>query len=211
MEKIYKNKKELVTSLIDQNDIVLDVGFWGQAVKIDDPNWVHRMLKGCAKEVYGVDLDYDITKLGNPGHYKKQSAENFDFDMKFDVIFAGDIIEHLSNPGLFLDSCARNLKKGGRLIITTPNCFALYNIAEKFIKNEPEVNPDHTFYFNRMVLKKLLEKNRWQAVGFTYLDDAAEKYALSTKRRFLRFIYRIFSFFTLKFTETLIVIAEKHP
>jgi len=209
MSRIYKNKKELTESLVQKNDMVLDVGFWGQAVKRENPNWVHGLLKNQAKDVYGVDISYGEDEVKPKDHYRKASAENFDFGVQFDVIFAGDLIEHLSNPGLFLDSCARNLRKDGRLIITTPNCFNLYNVAEKFIKSEPEVNSDHTFYFNRTVLEKLLEKNGWQPESFAYLDDAEDKYTQSFKRRVLYFLYKLFSLFTPKFTETLVIVAKR--
>ena len=117
---VYKNKKALIDGLVNKNDTVLDVGFWGQGLKIDSPNWAHKFLLGRAKDVYGLDMNYDTTKINNAEHYKKGNAENFNFDFKFDIIFAGDLIEHLSNPGLFLWSCAGNLKDGGRIIITTP-------------------------------------------------------------------------------------------
>lgn len=206
--KIYKSKKELIQNQISGDDVVLDVGFWGQAIGIEDKNWVHNILKSQAKEVFGVDINFDETKLENPENYKKQSVENFDFENKFDVIFAGDLIEHLSNMGLFLDSCKRNLKDDGKLILTTPNCFALFNIIEKVFKKEPSVNSDHTVYFNFLVLKKLLEKNGWTVSQEMYLDDVWPKYKQSLKRKFLYGIYKFLSLFTPKYIENIVVVAK---
>jgi len=206
--KIYKNKEELIRGLIGNEDVVLDVGFWGQAINIDNPDWVHNILLSQAKEVFGVDLGFDESRLKNPQNYKKQSAEYFDFDRKFDVIFAGDLIEHLSNTGLFLDACKRNLKNDGKLIITTPNAFGLFNVVEKIIKKEPVVNNDHTIYFNFVVLKKLLEKNGWDIVEEDYLDDVWVKYKQSFKRKFLYGIYKLFGLFTPKFIENIVVVAR---
>lgn len=208
MKKIYKSKSELIQNNIKDTDFVLDVGFWGQAINIDNPDWVHNILLSQSKEVFGVDLGFDETRLKNPQNYKKQSAENFDFEQKFDIIFAGDLIEHLSNPGSFLDSCKRNLKEDGKLIITTPNAFALFNIIEKFFKKEPEVNNDHTFYFNFVVLRKLLEKNGWEVVIEDYLNDAWSKYNQSLKRKVLYGIYKFFGLFTPKFVENIVVVAK---
>ena len=115
----YPNKQKLISENIRNTDVVLDVGFVGQGVTESDPNWVHNLLKKSAKEVYGIDLDFDATQFPEP-YYLKQSAESFDFPVKFDVIFAGDLIEHLSNPGLFLDSCKRNLKQGGVVSSSLP-------------------------------------------------------------------------------------------
>lgn len=209
MVKIYKNKLELINDLIGNSEVVLDVGFWGQGVNIDHANWVHKLLLNRAKEVYGLDVYFDLSKLPNPEKYKKGSAENFDFDVKFDVIFAGDIIEHLSNPGLFLNSCTKNLKSGGRLIITTPNCFNLFHLAEKISKTEPTVNPDHICYFNVKTLRQLLAKNGWRMKEFNYLYSLDVDYSESYKKKFLNVLYSVISKFTPKFLETLVVVAEK--
>jgi len=206
---VYKSKKELIEDLISEGDLVLDVGFWGQAISVDNPNWVHNILKFNAKKVWGVDLYFDESRLENKENYKKQSAENFDFEEKFDVIFAGDLIEHLSNLGQFLDSCKRNLKDNGKLILTTPNVFGLFNIIEKVFKKEPSVNSDHTIYFNFTVLKKLLEKNGWKVFEEKYLDDVWPKYKQSLKRKFLYLIYKFLGLFTSKYIENIVVIAKK--
>jgi len=211
MNKIYQNKKELIRKLIKKTDIVLDIGFWGKG-RVNNKNWTHDILLNEAKDVYGIDIDFDSSFLKNKNHYKKENAENFYFDFKFDVIFAGDLIEHLSNPGLFLSACARNLKDEGRLIITTPNCFNLFNISEKISKNEPTANKDHTFYFNKRTLARLLEKNNWEIIDIDFLYRLEDvNYKESLKKKFLNSIYYILSKFTSKYMETLIIVAGKHP
>ena len=209
MSKLYKNKKELLHATILKDDTALDVGFWGQGIQIDDPNWVHNILKSITHNVFGVDLDYDEARLNDPSHYRKSSAEDFNFNVTFDSIFAGDIIEHLSNPGLFLDSCKRNLKDSGKLILTTPNCFNLFNIAEKLRKNEPTVNSDHTCYFNSKTLSKLLDKNGWSVSEVSYLHSLEVSYKESWRKIFLNVIYWLLSRVTHKFSVDLVVIARK--
>jgi len=48
-------------------------------------------------------------------------------DNFFDLIFAGEIIEHLLNPDIFLEEIYRTLAINGVFIITTPNLAAWYN------------------------------------------------------------------------------------
>jgi 2-polyprenyl-3-methyl-5-hydroxy-6-metoxy-1,4-benzoquinol methylase len=208
MEKLYKNKKELIEDVVSANDIVLDVGFWGQGVRIDDKNWVHAILKNRVKKVYGLDVDFDETKF-SAEHYKKCSAEKFFFDIKFDIIAAFDLIEHLSNPGLFLDAAADNLKDNGVLVITTPNCFNLFNLSEKITKNEPTVNRDHTCYFNKKTIKRLLEKNGWELKRLSYLYTQNVNFKQSYKKIFLNGIYWLLSKITNKFIETIVIEAIK--
>lgn len=48
-------------------------------------------------------------------------------DNYFDIVFAGEIIEHLVDPDTFLEEIHRVLTKDGYLILTMPNLAAWYN------------------------------------------------------------------------------------
>lgn len=205
----YKDKKDLISQLIKKDDIVLDVGFWGQGVKIDDKNWTHNLIIERTKEVYGLDIDFDIARLEHKENYRKHNAENFNYNIKFDIIFIGDLIEHLSNPGLFLQSCYRNLKDDGIIIITTPNCYNLFNLAGKISRQEPIVNNDHVCYFNSITLSRLLKKNNFTVKETGYLYTLNINHKESFKKKFLNIIYYILSKFTSKYIETLVIIAAK--
>lgn len=201
---IYKNKTELLEENIHADDVVLDIGFWGQGITENNPRWPHAILKRQAQDVYGLDLDFDQAKYPEP-HYKKVSAEDFDFPVKFTVIFAGDLIEHLSNPGLFLQSCKRNLAPGGRIIITTPNVFNLFNMASKLTRYEPIVNKDETAYFSFRLLRQLAGKNGLEVISFDYVYDLEYGFKESLKKKVLNIIYRFLILFTDKYVETLVV------
>ena len=164
------NKTELINKLFTGKEDVLDVGFWGQGKKINDANWPHKIIKDKVNHIYGIDLECDFEKIpeNDRKNYSIASAENFNLDNKFDAIFAGDLIEHLSNPGLFLDCSKKHLKNDGRLIMTTPNAFNLFVIAGKIMNREPVVNPDHTFYFNIKTINVLLKKNGWKIKEFGF-------------------------------------------
>lgn len=209
MKAIYKDKEALIAALVPEGSTVLDVGFWGQGTGPDSPHWVHALLGKRAGELWGIDLEYDAARLPGPAaQYARMSAESFSLDKRFDVIFAGDLIEHLSNPGLFLDACRAHLAEGGRLILTTPNAFNLFNLAEKLTKDEPTVNHDHTFYFNRKTLAKLLDKNGWEADEASYLYSLDLEHKESLKKKALNVLYGLLAQATPKFVETLVVTAR---
>jgi 2-polyprenyl-3-methyl-5-hydroxy-6-metoxy-1,4-benzoquinol methylase len=205
--KIYNNKTNLIKTLVMPNDVVLDVGFWGQGVSVQDDNWVHNILQKQAAEVYGLDVEFDSSLLEQTHSYIKASAENYSIEKKFDIIFAGDLIEHLSNPGLFLECSKKHLKTGGKIIITTPNCFNLFNLTEKISKSEPTVNHDHTCYFNSRTLSQLLEKNGLRSEEISYLYTLGVKHKESWKKKILNYVYKLISLFTPKYIETLVIIA----
>lgn len=205
----YRNKKEFIENKIKHSDVVLDVGFWGQGTTIDSVNWTHRFLLKKAKKVMGLDCDFDYQKLDNKQNYKKGNAEDFDFGITFDVIFVGDLIEHLSNPGLFLKCCYENLGENGVLVLTTPNCFNLFNIAEKFSKREPTVNRDHICYFNSKTLQVLLSRYHFSIKEMGGIYSLEPNFKESFKKKALNLLYWMISRFSDKFIETLFVVAEK--
>jgi SAM-dependent methyltransferase len=49
------------------------------------------------------------------------NALEIDLNEEFDVIFANQIIEHLVYPNEFVGKLCRLLRRGGKLVVTTPN------------------------------------------------------------------------------------------
>jgi len=85
---------------------ILDLGCVGEG---PSPSWLHFSLVQWGKEVLGVDIDKTkINRLRKLGYNVIcGNAERIKINKKFDVVIAGELIEHLSNPGLFLE----NIKK----------------------------------------------------------------------------------------------------
>ncbi len=82
--------------------------------------------KAC---IYGTDINNDslrfasefaITKLNNI------EEQNLDFDVKFDLIIFGDVLEHLRDPLSAVKYCKTLLNPGGRIAASIPN---LMNIS----------------------------------------------------------------------------------
>ncbi len=91
-----------------------------------DENWLHGKLVKVAKKVVGVDLWKEgVQKLREEGYCVLWGdVTTINLKRRFDVIVAGELIEHLPNPGKFLENMAKHLKREGVLILTTPNAWA---------------------------------------------------------------------------------------
>ena len=84
------------------------------------------------------------------------------YDCKpFEVIVAGEIIEHLSNPGLFSEGIKHLTSKNGIFIFTTVNAYCLRRFIRILFGIE-SVHPDHKFYFSHSTLTSLLERHRFK-------------------------------------------------
>lgn len=83
---------------------------------------------------------------------------------RFDVVIAGDIIEHLSNPGRMLDGLRRFCSADTRLIITTPNAFGAPNFLRHSVGKFHE-GDEHVVCFNAQNLTTLLKRH-----GYSLLE-----------------------------------------
>jgi SAM-dependent methyltransferase len=104
-------------------DKTLDVGC--------DSHFLHDEIKN--NDTIGLDIIIKYVRgkvIKGDAQYMPIKSESFD------NIVAGEIIEHLEKPEIFLKECYRVLRKNGRLIITTPNRESWWNMITKsyFIK-----------------------------------------------------------------------------
>lgn len=141
---------------------------------------LHLQLLDIADELYGFDLDQkgiDILEakgIGNLYRGDLEKLEELELDEKFDVIIAGETIEHLNNPGLFLNGIKRFMKPETDLVITTINAygglrFAVYFLFGKGGFNEP-VHPDHVAYYSYKTLNLLLKRHELEVKEFLFYD-----------------------------------------
>jgi len=155
---------------------LLDIGCVGHDIEnTEKPTWQFSFFEKRCKEVYGIDLLKKECEILNKKGHKIffGDAENFNLNKKFEVIFAGEIIEHLSNVGNFLECCKNHLKKEGKLIITTPNSFGIFLSLKRILKhtNDKKENPEHTCLFSPTLVSQLLARHGFEVQEFFYFDS----------------------------------------
>ena len=154
---------------------VLDVGCVGNnELKVDSPYWLHAHLRRNFEYVVGVDLNQEaIQTLQQMGwNVLVGDAQKLDLDEKFDTIVAGELIEHLSNPGQFLESAKRLLNKDGRIILTTPYVFGLANVIYALAKFPKTCsNSEHTVWFCVSTLSELARRHGFSVAHWELVED----------------------------------------
>lgn len=147
---------------------------------IENGMLLHFDLEKVAAELYGFDDDREgidvLAGHGTKNLYQSnlEKLEEVAINTSFDVIVAGEIIEHLSNPGLFLEGIKRFMNQDTILAITTINAycglrFLLYGLRGKRGKNEP-VHPDHVAYYSYSTLGLLLKRHDIKLEKFLFYD-----------------------------------------
>jgi 2-polyprenyl-3-methyl-5-hydroxy-6-metoxy-1,4-benzoquinol methylase len=146
---------------------VLDVG---AGSGIDRPDWMHALVASAATEVVGIELDPKLAARARARGFdvRTADAQTFDLGRSFEVVWAGEIIEHLSCAGGFLDAARRHLEPGGRLVVTTPNAFAVSNFVYR-IGGRPRVNKGHTCWYDEVTLSQLLRRHGYEVEEVSYL------------------------------------------
>jgi SAM-dependent methyltransferase len=85
-------------------------------------------------------------QLGLPGLLLDVQSQLPFLSGSLDAIYAGEILEHLFDPGAFLSECRRSLKTGGILVLTTPNLATAQDRLRFLIGRSPrQVNPYHDY------------------------------------------------------------------
>ncbi len=117
-----------------RNKHVLDIGCVNHSGRaMDSPEWLHRRIVDVAASCLGMDYELEgIARMRDAGLAavaadvtQPPPAAVLD-DAPFDLVVAGELIEHLGAPQALLDFAREVLKPGGQLLLTTPNPFALW-------------------------------------------------------------------------------------
>lgn len=162
---------------------VLDIGCadWPfTAEKVTRGSLLHQRLASCARELHGLDTSDEGIRLmrdfGINNLYVASHGESFveaAGRQTYEVVVAGEIIEHVGDPVSFLESIRALTDDRGLLILTTINFAPIKRLPRLLWRNEV-VHPDHVFYFSFSTLSRLLEQAGWEAVEWrTYWRDVS--------------------------------------
>jgi len=163
---------------------VLDVGC---ASRYGRDDWLHGLLARDTADLVGLDLNEKIVgELQTAGYdVRLADAQDFDLGRQFDVVFAGEIIEHLDNVHGFLSSVRRHLAPGGRFVLTTPNAFYIGNFIYR-LGGHARVHPQHTAWYCESTLRRVLTVNGFGTVDIDYIGHLSRTPA----RRLASFTFR---------------------
>jgi|SRR3989344_3960642 len=174
-----RSREEVIKNYIKPNIQILDVGSTGQTKEYS----LWNFFKSQGVRVIGIDTvpseDPDIV-MGD--------MESHDFGKQFDLIIAGDVLEHVKNQGMFLENIHKHLKDGGKFVMTTPNA--------KWLTVFFRPNPTHTLWHDKYTLRYILKLAGFDVEFFSYYFGNKKHYNF-----FLR---------PLVWRQGMIVVCKKH-
>jgi 2-polyprenyl-3-methyl-5-hydroxy-6-metoxy-1,4-benzoquinol methylase len=139
---------------------------------------LHKQLAKItsASNLWGLDISSEGVRILREMGFENVLLANVEqmpvtlHDETFDIILAGEIIEHLPNPGLFLTDLKTIMSDRTQLVLTTVNAFSFKGIIHSVLRRE-KVNPDHNYYFSYQTIKQLLEKSGFICKDIYYYQE----------------------------------------
>lgn len=170
---------------------------------------LHIFLKDRASFLLGVDIDQEgTTQMVRDGYNVVcADAAYMNLDRRFDCIVAGEFIEHLSNPGLFLENMKQHLADDGILILTTPNAFAINNFFRILKKNRLKVHDEHQCWYDPITLMHLLKRHSFETKE-VLLAHKSRSYLKKNRYKPKYLVPRLIARARPFFTSTIIIIAQ---
>lgn len=149
-KKLLKEKSRILASFCLPGN-VLDMGF----AALPNP---------FLKDAVGVDIDLPPLSPQNYSQVIKSDLSKDPLPLpsnSFENVIAGDVIEHLENPSHFLREINKVLKKGGRLILSTPHANEWWTTLHNWFFRKWIKDPDGEHLQNWTILDmtRLLAKN----------------------------------------------------
>ncbi|KKQ30075.1 MAG: Methyltransferase type 12 [Candidatus Shapirobacteria bacterium GW2011_GWE1_38_10] len=185
---------KIIDKYFPQRGKILDVGAGsGFFLKVArDEGWrtwgveLSKWLSNYANEKYSVNIKQGTLK-------EAKFKDNY-----FDVITMWDVIEHLPNPDSELKEICRVLKPGGMLVVNYPDIGT--PVARVMGSKWWFLFSTHLFYFDRRLMKKLLEKNNfenfefkayWQTISWGHLAEMLGLYSVTFSKIIKRILVRL--------------------
>jgi 2-polyprenyl-6-hydroxyphenyl methylase/3-demethylubiquinone-9 3-methyltransferase len=172
-------RTDYVKKFIDlQDKKLLDVGCGGGVFS--------ESMAANGAQVTAIDLaeeSLDVAKLhlyesNHAIHYKNQSVEDFanDNESSFDVIVCMEMLEHVPDPQSIVDACAKILKPGGWLFLSTINRSSQAMMLGIFVaEHVMNLVPKGTHHYDQLIKPSELSKGVEKA-GLTVKDICGMKY-----------------------------------
>ncbi|MGQ9492164.1 MAG: glycosyltransferase [Anaerolineae bacterium] len=168
MQRYWQRRRYSITlGMIDRSKQCLDIGCGSS-----------RVLGGLSADSIGLDIK--MNKLRYARHYKRPLVNASIFalpfcDEAFDQVLCSEVIEHLEASEQPFIEMNRVLKKGGRLVIGTPDYGGwIWPVLERLYKFfAPRAYADeHITHYTRNGLIRLLQKHGFQCCQVRYIYGA---------------------------------------
>lgn len=153
-----EERGNLLKALVGKGKSVLDIGCRDGAL---------TKFFAEGNDVLGVDIDDQVlseaAKLGIRTRHLDLNGDWSELgEERFDVVVAGEVLEHLYYPASIMKKVAKRLSPGGRFVGSVPNAFSLKNRLRYLAGSKrytPLSDPTHITQFSAPELEGMLKSH----------------------------------------------------
>lgn len=122
---LHEQLEDVVKSILGPGSSILDFGAGEGALS--------QRLKDCGYNICSVDIDetnfkadtnFEKLDFNNPAEVNIFLKKN---RLKYDLVLGIEVIEHVENPWEYIKNLKSLVKKGGHIVISTPNITSWYS------------------------------------------------------------------------------------
>jgi SAM-dependent methyltransferase len=148
---------------------VLDLGIVNHTAEATtSASWLHDRIRAVADYCLGLDvLEPALMQLQAKGY----NVRKFDvtggehLGETFDLIVAGELIEHLGSPERLFEFAREHLRPGGRFVLSTPHPYYITRVM-LFLRGRSNESTDHTALYFPSGIAELAERAGMQLVEY---------------------------------------------
>lgn len=135
--------------------------------RIKRGTFLHGILNETASQLAGLDIDAQsletMRKIGFSHLYQgnAEKLETSGIKDKFEVVIAGDLLEHITCPGAMLNGVLNLLETNGKFIISTNNAFGLHYQIKRWLGRYTE-HFEHVCFYSPETLAHLFERHNYK-------------------------------------------------
>lgn len=139
---------------------ILDVGCWNGTLG-------KALIAATGSTVDGIERDPEQAAVAEAAGYRRVAVANLDLEIpssssRYDFVLFGDVLEHLVNPQVVLETLAGRTRPGGRVLVSLPNIAFAVNRLTHLIgrwdyRDYGILDRTHLRFYTRRTMVDMLE------------------------------------------------------
>ena len=172
---------DLIQQCTAQSQVV-HVGFCDHLPLIDkkirEGTWLHAKLMKTSARCFGIDINRDAVEYCQT-HYGITDVRCADLlgdaipeltEQRWDFLVLGEILEHIDNPVLFLQTIRERVGTSvAKIVISVPNAFRYLNYRQA-CRHREGINSDHRYWFTPYTLAKVMHNAGMECESFQFCE-----------------------------------------
>jgi SAM-dependent methyltransferase len=144
--------------------------------------WKHKRIHEVAKSCVGLDINKQgVAHMNELGYTSVHADATSDISLgkEFDVVIAGDVIEHVDNIGGFMSFNSRHSLQNGKIYISTPNPFYCQHVFSAWMGRPMIANFEHTTWISESTMLEIARRSELKLERIIYpIGNSSKSYFL---------------------------------